>query len=260
MIEERIDRPAIAVHDVQEPLRHAGLGAELVDEIGARGITLGGLEDEPVAAGERHRDHPQGNHEGKVEGRDAGDDAERLPLRAGVESARHIAAEIALEELGNAAGVLDHLERARHLAQRVLVGLAVLGRDRARDMVTAIVDQRPERKHHPRPPRRRPFRPLFRRPGGRCHRRIDIGRRAEYDLGGLLAGGGVEDRSGPGGAAGGGFAVNDMFDPSHEHPYSSSFRTSRRVSAMVAICSSLMMSGGESAMMSPVVRMSRPFS
>ncbi len=39
----------------------------------------GGLEDEGVAGGDRHRSHPQRHHHGKVKRGDARDDADRLP-------------------------------------------------------------------------------------------------------------------------------------------------------------------------------------
>src|SRR5215510_12859324 len=46
---------------------------------------LGDLEYEGVAAGERDREHPHRHHGGEVEGRNAGDDTERLADRIGID-------------------------------------------------------------------------------------------------------------------------------------------------------------------------------
>jgi hypothetical protein len=48
---------------------------------------FGRLQDERVAAGERHRKHPERHHHRKVERRDPGADAERLQARMGIDGA-----------------------------------------------------------------------------------------------------------------------------------------------------------------------------
>ncbi len=50
------------------------------------GIALRGLEDEGVAADQRHRKHPQRHHGRKVERRDAGGHAQRLAQRVAVDA------------------------------------------------------------------------------------------------------------------------------------------------------------------------------
>src|SRR4026207_1276253 len=57
----------------------AGLVEERGEEDRRRGILLGRLQDERVAAGDRRCEHPHRDHRREVERRDPGHDAERLP-------------------------------------------------------------------------------------------------------------------------------------------------------------------------------------
>jgi hypothetical protein len=111
--------------------------------IDGRGVALGGLEDEGVAAGQRHRRHPHRHHEGKVEGRDAGRDAQRHALVPVVDAAADAVRMLALEQLRNAAGELDDFQPALHFAQCIGQGLAVLGAEQAGKIVRIFA--RPDR-------------------------------------------------------------------------------------------------------------------
>src|SRR5262249_620779 len=73
---------------------------------GRRGIAVGGLEEEGVPAGDGHRPHPHRDHDREVERGDAGHDAQRLTDGPGIHAAPHLLRELALEQLGNAAGEL----------------------------------------------------------------------------------------------------------------------------------------------------------
>ena len=134
-----------------------------------RGILLGGLEDEGVAAGERDRRHPQRHHGREVERRDAGDDAERHPERVRVDPRGDLRGRLALEQVPHAAGELDDLKPARHLAAGVGEHLAVLAGDEAGEVVAAGVDELPEREHDLRAARERCAAPL----GGGRRRGVD---------------------------------------------------------------------------------------
>ena len=147
MVEDRVDRLLVAVDDVEHAGREAGLLEQLPDQHRGGGIALGRLQDEGVAAGDGDRIHPHRHHGREIERRDAGDDAERLAVGPAVDLGADIAAELALEEMRNAAGELDDLDAARDLAQRVGVGLAVLARDRAGDLVGVAIQQLLEAEH-----------------------------------------------------------------------------------------------------------------
>ena len=147
MVEDRIDRFLVAVDDVEHAVREARLLEQLPDQHRGRRIALGRLQDEGVAAGDRHRIHPHRHHGREVERRDAGDDAERLAVGPGVDLRADIAAELALQEMRDAAGEIDDLDAARDLAERVGVGLAVLRGDGAGDLVGVLVEQLLEAEH-----------------------------------------------------------------------------------------------------------------
>ena len=75
---------------------------------------------------------------------------------------------LALQEVWDADRELDDLETAGHLAERVVMGLAVLGRDQLSDLVGALLQQELELVEDPRAPQRRCLRPS--RPGRFGHR------------------------------------------------------------------------------------------
>ena len=129
VLEQRVDRDLVAVHDVEDAVGKTRLLQQLGRPERGRRILLGGLQHERVAARERRRPHPHGHHRGEVERRDSGDDAERLPDRVDVDPGRDLLGHVALEEVRDPAGELDHLEPARDLAHRVGEHLAVLGRE-----------------------------------------------------------------------------------------------------------------------------------
>ena len=77
-----------------------------------------------IASGKNHI----GTMAGKLNGEMIADRTERLADRVDVDAGRRVLGEAALEQLRDAAGELDHLLAAGHLAERVGVHLAVLGR------------------------------------------------------------------------------------------------------------------------------------
>ena len=88
-----------------------------------------------------------GTMAGKLNGRDAGDDAERLAVGPAVDLGADIAAVLALEQMRNAAGEIDDVDAAGKFAERVGVRLAVLLRDRAGDRVGVTIQQLLEAEH-----------------------------------------------------------------------------------------------------------------
>ena len=112
-----------------------------------------------VAAGERDGEHPHRHHAGEVERRDPGDDPERLAQRVAVDVGADVLGDLALQQMRDADGELDHLEAAGHFAERVVVGLAVLGRDQLGDLVGVLHQQELELVEDARAAQRRRLRP-----------------------------------------------------------------------------------------------------
>ena len=75
---------------------------------------------------------------GKVERRDAGDDAERLAHGIEVDARAGALGEFALQEVRDAAGELDDFEAALDVALGVGEGLAVLGREEPRELSNSV--------------------------------------------------------------------------------------------------------------------------
>ena len=120
VLEQRVDRDLVAVDDVEDAVRHAGLlRAARPTKIDADGSFSDGLSTNvfPHASAGAHIHI--GHHRREVERRDAGDDAERLADRVDVDPGRGLLGEAALEQRRDPAAVLDHLEPARDLAERV---------------------------------------------------------------------------------------------------------------------------------------------
>src|SRR6185312_13218788 len=76
--------------------------------------------------GDRHREHPQRHHHREIERRDAGTHADGLPHGMRVHLRAGVLGVLALQEMRDSAGELDHFDPALHGADRVGKGLAVL--------------------------------------------------------------------------------------------------------------------------------------
>ena len=129
VLEDRVDRDLVAVDDVEHAVGDARLVEQLGEEDRRRGVLLGRLEDERVAARDGGREHPHRHHRREVERGDAGDHAERLADLVDVDAGAGLLAEAALEQVRDAARELEVLEAAGDLAQGVGRDLAVLCRE-----------------------------------------------------------------------------------------------------------------------------------
>ena len=163
MFEDRIDGLLVAVDDLQ----HARGRARFVQQFGealrhARRL-FARLQDEAIAAGDRDAEHPHRDHRGKIERRDAGDHAQRLAQRIDVDARPRTVRVLALHQMRDAAGELDHFQSALEVAFGIGKDLAVLARQFLRDLVEAFLDQRLEGEHHPRAPLRVHARPCRKR-------------------------------------------------------------------------------------------------
>jgi hypothetical protein len=208
MGEDGVDRLLVAVDDVEHAVGQAGLLHEVGDHQGGRGVLLRGLQDEGVAAGERYREHPHRHHGREVEGRDAGADADRLADRPAVDIRAHVLAELALQELRDAAGELHDLEAADAAALGVAEDLAVLGGDEGGHGVEVGLGQLLELEEDAGALQRRGGGPAGEGGLRRGDRLADLGGAGERHLRRFLAGGRVEHVAEAAGRALGQFAVD----------------------------------------------------
>ena len=143
IVEDGVDHFLVAVDDVEDAGRQAGLDEQFGNAQRHARIALGRLQDEGVAAGDRRRDLPQRDHGREVERGDAGDDAERLAHRIDVDAGAGAVGELALHHVRRADADLDHFQAALDVALGVGDGLAVLARQDFGQLV--IVALRPVR-------------------------------------------------------------------------------------------------------------------
>ncbi len=133
VLEDRVHRRLAAVDEVDDAGRHDSV-QELEGPLHGERVLLGRLADERVPARDGKRQEPHRHHEGEVERRDRGEDADRLADHVRVDPARDVLQVRALHQRGDAGGDLDALDPAPDLAGRVLDRLAVVARDQEREL------------------------------------------------------------------------------------------------------------------------------
>ena len=258
MVEQRVDGELVAVDDVEHAFGETGFLEQFPGQHRCGRIALGGLQDKGVSAGNGDGVHPHRHHGREVERGDAGDHAQWLAVGDGINARSDIAGEIALEQVGNAAGEFDHLDAAGDFAQCVVMGLAVFARDLAGDVGGVAIEQFLELEHEAGALQGRHGAPGRLRRLGIGDSRVDFLDGRQRKFGDLLAGCRVEDRGAALRAGYGEFAANGVFNDLHGQ--ATPLSTLRSFSNSSSICSLEMIKGGDSAMMSPVVRISKPSS
>ena len=138
----RVDGFASAVHQVHDALGQLQLVEQCEHLLHRQRHALGRLDDDGVAAGERVRQEPEGDHPGEVERRDDGGDAEGLADHHLVDAAGDVLGVVPLDHRRGPACHLDVLDGPAHLGARFADGLAGFHRDGAREVFDVLVEQR----------------------------------------------------------------------------------------------------------------------
>ena len=134
------------------PLGHPGFEEQLGQADGNRRVAFAGLQDEGIANRSGDRAHPQRNHRGKVERRDADADAERLAHRIDVDTGAGALCIFALQHMRDAATEFDDLQPALDVALGIGDYLAMFGREHLGKLVHIGLYQPLIFEHHPRAP------------------------------------------------------------------------------------------------------------
>ena len=226
--EQGVDGFLVAVDHVENTGRQTCLHEQFGDPHRHRRIAFRRLEDEGVAAGDRGRAFPQRDHRRKIERRNTGDHAKRLPCGIDVDAGAGAFGELAFQQMRNAAGKFHHLKTALDVAFGVGKGLAVFRRQQLGEIVVFLLDQLQELKHHARATLR-----IGRAPG-RLRRLgigdgvLDLGMLGKRDLGLHLAGIGIEDVAEPPGNPLDALAADEMADLAHQSLSSGFYKVHNR--------------------------------
>ncbi len=188
MLQDRVDGFLVAVNDVEDAIGQARFLEQLGHVQREARIALGWLQDERVAARDRHREHPHRDHRRKVEWRDPGTDPHGLADRPAVHVGADVLAELALEEVRNAARELDDLDATRDRPFRIGERLAVLFGDHPRELFLVRFHEFAKTHENPRAAQRRCCPPRGQGRTRCAHRRIDVLAIAERDVADDLAG------------------------------------------------------------------------
>ena len=110
VITDEVDGVVLAVDHVHNTVRHPGLLQQLQQGHAGGGVPLAGLHDVGVAADCRHREHPERDHGGEVEGRDAGTHPQGHAVAGQVHVLADAGQGLPQQQRGVGAQVLNHLE------------------------------------------------------------------------------------------------------------------------------------------------------
>ena len=170
---------AVAVHEVDDPVRQARLAEQLDEALGQERRVLRRLQHDGVPADERGRELPGGDRDREVPGRDRADDADRHPHRH-LELVAQLRGRRLAEEAAALAGHVDrHVDRLLDVAAGLREHLAHLAAHQLRQLVLLLLEQAREAEEDVAALGRRHEPPLLERGLRRLDGAIDVlGRRA----------------------------------------------------------------------------------
>ena len=178
-------RLAVAVHDVDDAVRHAGLVEELDEALREERRVLGRLQHDGVAAHERRRELPRRNRDREVPRRDRADDADRHAYRH-VELVLELGRRrLAPEPPALTGHVVRHVDRFLDVAARLCLHLSHLAGHQVGQRRLLALEHLCEAEEDLAAPRRRDEAPVL---VGRA-RLLDRG----VDSGGVSLGNRAED-------------------------------------------------------------------
>src|SRR5579872_3929167 len=178
--------------DIEDSVGESGVLHQFGEPVGDGWIPLGRLQNEGVAAGDRHSEHPHRDHCGEVERGDARTNAQGLAHRIDIDPGSGADGIFAFQCLRDAARIFNHFQTALNIAPRIRDHFAVFRAQQVRELIHVLFNKIPELEHDACPALRVGLSPFRLRGLGRINRLLQIGGRPEADMGLDLALVGVE--------------------------------------------------------------------
>ena len=150
VVEDRIDHFLVAMHDLENPGRHACFQKEFRQTVGHARVAFRWLQNEGIADTGRNRTHPQRDHRGEIERRNACANAQWLAHRPDIDAGSRAMGIFPLQHMRQAAAELHNLKPALNIALAVGDDLAMFGAQHMSEFVHMLFDQGFEIEHHAR--------------------------------------------------------------------------------------------------------------
>ena len=141
IITNEVDTVVLAVDDIDHAVRKTGLLEQLEQRHAGGGVPLTWLHDVGVATDGRHREHPERDHGGEVEGRDTSTHPKGRPEGGEIHVLADSGHGLAQQQVCVAAAVLHHLQPSHHVALGVGQGLALLQGDQLGQLSDVGLDE-----------------------------------------------------------------------------------------------------------------------
>ncbi len=135
------------MHDLQNPFGCAGFHHQFGQTHGYGRIALAGFQNESVARRYGHAEHPHRDHGGEIERCDARADAQWLAHGEHIDARPGPLRIFTLQRVRHAAGELDHVQPALHIAARIGDHLAVFAAEQRGEVFHVRFDQPFEFEH-----------------------------------------------------------------------------------------------------------------
>mmetsp|Transcript_23065 Transcript_23065/g.50757 ORF Transcript_23065/g.50757 Transcript_23065/m.50757 type:complete len:469 (+) Transcript_23065:310-1716(+) len=151
IVAQEVHRVVGPVNHVHYPRGHPAVVGHLHKLHSGHRHPLRGLQQHRVPTGRGQGEHPQRDHGREVERGDACGDTQGQAVGVGVHIRADVGQGLALEHARGAAGMLNHLQAAEHVAAGVGEGLALLAGDHGGQGLGLLADGALELVHDARP-------------------------------------------------------------------------------------------------------------
>ena len=169
VIKNGIDHFFIAMHNLTNAFGQASFDKQFGKAHRHAWVTLAWFDDERITRRDGGAAHPQGDHAGKVERRDASADTDWLAHRIDINAGASALAIFTLQHMRNTTAKFDDLKATLNIALAISNHFAMLGRQHMRKLIHIGFNQTFEFEHNPRAALWVGYRPCWLRRQCRLH-------------------------------------------------------------------------------------------